>query len=94
MMHDNLDPHVEAPKPDTAARGDEATDREVPIAAAHTPAIIHAWLDGEAVDESALHAAGGYELWSRVKAESERRRRMQTPTPVSGAIMAAIRKEA
>ena len=69
------------------------SDREVPVAGAETPAIIHAWLDGERVDESTLQAADGFALWSRVKGETDRRRRMQTPTPVSGAIMEAIRKE-
>ena len=98
MMHDNLDPNVsgqsEPAKGERAERRDESvTDREIPIEAAHTPAIIHAWLDGEPVDQSALHAAGGFTLWNRVQTETSRRRRMQTPTPISGAIMEAIRKE-
>lgn len=98
MMHDNLDPqvsgHAEPSKGERAEIRDESvTDREVPIAGASTPAIIHAWLDGEPVSEQALQAAGGYEFWRRVQAETGRRRRMQTPTPVSGAIMEAIRKE-
>ena len=98
MMHDNLDPNAsgrtEPAKGERADVRDEAiTDREVSVEAAHTPAIIHAWLDGEPVDQEALHAAGGYALWSRLQAETSRRRRMQTPTPVNGAIMEAIRKE-
>ena len=96
MMHDNLDPHVSGHIEPAAPRDEEQAmiDREVPISAGSTPAIVHAWLDGERVDESALHAAGGYELWSRLQRETDRRRRMQTPTPVSGAIMEAIRKDA
>jgi len=43
-------------------------------------------------DEAELRAAGGYEFWSRVNAETDRRRRMRTPTPIAGAIMAAIQK--
>ena len=96
MMHDNLDPHVSGqsePAKSERAEIQESTDREVPIEAAHTPAIIHAWLDGEPVDQAALHAAGGFELWSRVQNEASRRRRMHTPTPISGAILEAIRKE-
>ena len=95
MMHDNLDPNVSGQaEPATGARREESvSDREVPLDAAATPAIIHAWLDGEPVDQAVLHAAGGYELWNRVQTETSRRRRMQTPTPISGAIMEAIRKE-
>jgi len=94
MMRDNLDPHL-TPGDEPAARRDEAeaTDREVPLDARRTPSIIHAWLDGERVDEEAVRAAGGFELWSRVMAETERRRRMRTPTPIAGAIMEAVRKE-
>ena len=103
MMHDNIDPHVsgegepakgEPAKGERAERRDETpADREVPLEAAHTEPIIHAWLDGEPVDQEALHAAGGYTFWSRLQAETSRRRRMQTPSPVSGLIMEAIRKD-
>ncbi|MDA1080308.1 MAG: hypothetical protein O2973_01325 [Gemmatimonadetes bacterium] len=96
MIHDNLDPHVSGHIEPAPQRDEEQTmnDREVPITADSTPPIVHAWLDGERVDEAALHAASGYELWSRLKSETDRRRRMNTPTPVSGAIMEAIRKDA
>jgi hypothetical protein len=95
MMQENLDPQAGPTKEEQAARDadEQATDREVPLAAAATPAIIHAWLDGERVDDVTLRAAGGYELWSRVNAETDRRRRMRTPTPIAGAIMEAVRKE-
>ena len=39
------------------------------------------------------YASEGYALWSKVQSEASRRRRMHTPTPISGAIMEAIRKE-
>ena len=46
------------------------TDREVPLASAHTADAIHAWLDGENVNEAQLHAAEKeYEFWRRVEAE-------------------------
>jgi hypothetical protein len=97
MMHDNMDPHVE---PKTQATGEQVErreeapeqDREVPLTAEMSP-IIHAWLDGEPVKQEELHAAGGFDFWRQVNAETDRRRRMRTPTPVSGAIMEAIRQE-
>jgi len=98
MMHDNLDPHVsgyvEPAKGERAEIRDESViDREVPVAGASMPAIIHAWLDGEPVNEPALQAAGSYPLWRRVQTETGDRRRMQAPATIRGAIMEAIRKE-
>ncbi len=94
MMHDNLDPNLEPAKGESVERreAEQELDREVPLNA-HMPAIIHAWLDGEPVEQEALHAAGGFEFWRQMSAEADRRRRMRTPTPISGAIMEAIRKE-
>jgi hypothetical protein len=94
MMHDNLDPNVEPTTGAPVERREEEQqqDREVPLNA-QMPAIIHAWLDGEPVEQESLHAAGGFEFWRQVNAETDRRRRMRTPTPVSGAIMEAIRRE-
>jgi hypothetical protein len=92
MMRDNLDPNLELPKGQQAGRDEQELDREVPLNA-QMPAIIHAWLDGEPVKQEELHAAGGFEFWRQVNAETDRRRRMRTPTPISGAIMEAIRKE-
>ncbi len=92
MMHDNLDPNVESTKGQQAEREEQQLDREVPLNA-QMPAIIHAWLDGEPVEQEALHAAGGFEFWREVTAETDRRRRMRTPPPISGAFMEAIRKE-
>lgn len=90
MMHDNLDPEAAStPDPSNSREG----DREVPVADAHVPPVVQAWLDGEPVDEKALRAAGSYELWRQVQAEAARRRRMHTPTPIAGAIMKAIQKD-
>ena len=95
MMHDNLDPEATGRPEQATPRkdGQAEADREVPLDAAHTPDVIHAWLDGERVDEQTLRAAGGYELWRQVQAEADRRRRMRTPSPITGAIMKAINKE-
>jgi len=95
MMHDNLDPHVTddaaRPAPERVEHREESVgDREVPVVA--MPNVVHAWLDGEPVNQSELQAAPGYATWNRVQGEMDRRRRMRTPTPVAGAIMEAIRK--
>ncbi|MFI5309908.1 MAG: hypothetical protein ACHQQ3_01635 [Gemmatimonadales bacterium] len=102
-MLDDLEPRDERPEgrtsPRDAARGTPEqepalTDREVPLDAAHTPEAIHAWLDGESVEESRLHAAEKeYSFWRRVEEESGRRRRMKTPSSLPGQIMRAIEKD-
>lgn len=96
---DNLDPRDEAHKEAAAPRKiseqeTPATDREVPLSSAHTADAIHAWLDGENVSEKQLHAAEKeYEFWRRVEAETGKRRRMKTPSPLAGEIMKAIKKD-
>ena len=93
-MMDNLDPREETTTPARKADQEPVMDREVPLASAHTPEAIHAWLDGENVNESALHAAGKeYEFWRRVEEETGKRRRMRTPSPLAGEIMKAIKKD-
>lgn len=95
---DNLDPRDaghEEPAPRKPAEQEPAvTDREVPLSSAHTTDSIHAWLDGENVSEKQLHAAEKeYEFWRRVEAETGKRRRMKTPSPLAGEIMKAIKKD-
>jgi hypothetical protein len=96
---DNLDPRdagrEEASTPrKTTEHEPPMTDREVPLASAHTPEAIHAWLDGENVNESQLRAAGKeYEFWRRVEQETGKRRRIKTPTSLPGEIMRAIKKD-
>jgi hypothetical protein len=96
---DNLDPRDEAQKDASAPRknpeqSEAATDREVPLAATHTPDAIHAWLDGENVNEKQLHAAEKeYQFWRRVEEETGKRRRMKTPSPLANEIMKAIKKD-
>jgi hypothetical protein len=96
---DNLDPRDEAHKEASAPRktpgqNADATDREVPLAATHTPDAIHAWLDGENVNEKQLHAAEKeYQFWRRVEEETGKRRRMKTPSPLAGEIMKVIKKD-
>jgi len=96
---DNLDPRDEgredaAPPRKPTENEPAMTDREVPRKSAHTPAAIHAWLDGENVNEQQLAAAEKeYEFWRRVEEETGKRRRMKTPSPLAGEIMKAIKKE-
>jgi hypothetical protein len=95
---DNLDPR-EAGREEAAPRKPTEqepamTDREVPLNSAHTPEAIHAWLDGENVNESALHAAEKeFQFWRRVEEETGKRRRIKTPTSLPGEIMRAIKKD-
>ena len=99
-MRDDLEPrdaHAEGlttPKDDARAlpeREPAASDREVPLNAAHTAKAIHAWLDGEVVPPEQLRAAEKeYSFWQRVEQEASRRRRMKTPSSLPGQIMRAI----
>jgi hypothetical protein len=91
---DNLDPREEAATPARKTEQEPVMDREVPLASAHTPEAIHAWLDGENVNESALHAAEKeFAFWRRVEEETGKRRRIKTPTSLPGEIMRAIKKD-
>ena len=96
---DNLDPREAGREETTSPRkpaGEEpnAADREVPLASAHTADAIHAWLDGENVNESQLAAAEKeYAFWRRVEEETGKRRRIKTPTSLPGEIMRAIKKD-
>ncbi len=95
---DNLDPREDAATParktTDKTEQEPVMDREVPLASAHTPEAIHAWLDGENVNESQLHAAEKeYQFWRRVEEETGKRRRIKTPTSLPGEIMRAIKKD-
>jgi hypothetical protein len=95
---DNLDPRDEGQKDASVPRKTPVEepaqdDREVPLSA-HTAEAIHAWLDGENVNEKQLHAAEKeYEFWRRVEEETGKRRRIKTPTSLPGEIMRAIKKD-
>ena len=102
-MLDDLDPHEArseghtTPKDARRATPEQEqplTDREVPLNAAHTPEAIHAWLDGDSVNEEQLRAAGKeYTFWRRVEQEAGHRRRMKTPSILPDQIMRAITKD-
>ena len=97
-MLENLDPREGSPASEHARNTTEQepklTDREVPLASSQTPEAIHAWLDGESVNEQQLHAAGKqYAFWRKVEEETGRRRRAATPAFVPAQIMSEIKKK-
>ena len=99
MMMEQLDPR-DAGREEPAAprqspdREQTLTDREVPLASAHMPEAIHAWLDGESVSDAQLLAAEKeYSFWQRVQNETGARRRMTTPAFVPAQIMKAIEQK-
>lgn len=97
-MLDNLEPrdqgHTEPAAPRTQSEQAPLTDREIPLAEHRTSDAIHAWLDGESVNEEQLHATErSYEFWLRVQEETGRRRRMMTPPHIPSQIMSALKKD-
>lgn len=95
-MVDNMFPEGGAgerrrPDADGVARNAPMADREVPLSGGHPVLVVQQWLDGEATDVAARRSAPkDVELWERINAETERRRRMTTPAPLHDRIMAAI----
>ncbi|HEY4658561.1 MAG TPA: hypothetical protein VIH11_03530 [Gemmatimonadaceae bacterium] len=102
-MRDDLDPRDARAEGERTPTGEAPahpeqeptlTDREVPLRSAHTPEAIHAWLDGESVNEEQLRAAEKeYSFWRRVEQEAGRRRRVKTPSALPDQIMKAIKKD-
>lgn len=85
------------------------TDREVPLSGPagqiRTPALVHAWLDGDIETKALLaadatmsgadaanrgEAARQVEFWTRMNAETAVRREMRTPVALQARIMAAL----
>ena len=96
-MMEHLDPRsgreeLAAPRAQSQDASHEAMlDREVPLESASMSPALHAWLDGETVNEQELKAEGkAYELWSGVQAEAARRRGTTAPMGMSARIMDAI----
>lgn len=93
-MRDSLDPQDEKLTPQAEPRTElrnepQSADREVP--ASELPDAVHAWLDGDGVNESALAGAEReLRLWKRISAETGRRRRMTTPAHVPAQILAKL----
>jgi hypothetical protein len=78
------------PRPTGAPDGSLA-DREVPLDSTRTAAAVHAWLDGDTPAASARQASSReVEFWSRLNAETDRRRHMRTPAHVQARIMESL----
>lgn len=94
MMMEHLDPRESGREELAAPRAqsqDPMIDREIPLESATMSSALHAWLDGDPVNEQELKADGkSFELWSDVQAEVGRRRSMTTPASMSTQIMDAI----
>ncbi len=92
MQHDPLEPR-DAAQPASESRPAQqaepvTSDREVTPPRSELPDAVHAYLDGEPVNEKALSAAEReLELWKRINAEAGRRRRMATPAHVPQQIL-------
>lgn len=67
-------------------------DREVPLRRRHTPASVHAWLDGD-LPEAAVRSgetARDVDFWKQIGREVDQRRHMRTPVHVYDEIMNAL----
>ena len=75
------------PADDLASLG----DREVPLAPAATD-VVNRWLDGEGPEPANLRgdAARSVDFWKKMSEETDRRRRMVTPSHLQERIMAAL----
>lgn len=88
-------PHRDAAG-DTPLAGRPMADREVPLpglAAADDPSMvaIHQWLDGDLAESDARRVDTKLvDMWAQVASETDRRRRMVTPSYVAANIMNAL----
>ena len=96
-MVDNLDPrggreHTGRPNPFNSPTPAPMSDREVPLAGGRPSQVVQQWLDGEATESTARRTGkvAEVELWAQINAETDRRRRMQTPVHVMERIMEAL----
>jgi len=96
VMHDSLDPRDAVRQPATENRPAQqaepvAADREVTPQGTELPSAVHAYLDGDKVNEQALNAAQReLELWKRISQETGRRRRMVTPAHLPSQILSKL----
>jgi hypothetical protein len=91
-MNHNPDPRSDRDESDTvernAASPEVEEERAVPTAPAPEP--VHRWLDGEKVNPQDLdepESQKHMQFWSKMQAETERRRRMKTPRGFDSIVM-------
>jgi hypothetical protein len=67
-------------------------DREVPLSRHATPAMIHAWLDGDIPEADARLSdmAHDVEFWRRIDREVEARRQVRAPVTLYESLMQAL----
>lgn len=98
MMHEDLNEGSPRNEPSRERKSDEQVsrpplmDREVPLKHRHTPAAVHAWLDGELPEASVRRGDTSRDVafWSALNKDMEARRRMKTPAHMFDNIMAAL----
>jgi hypothetical protein len=89
-MQNNLDPRDGLEPTARTPKDAPAADQEVAPSSRISDAV-HAWLDGEPVNEAALSAAPReVAFWKKVEAETSARRRMVTPASVPAQILSKL----
>ncbi len=91
MGHENRDAAADRSQADRPM-----ADREVPLPGLTGESegevtVLQQWLDGDASEVDARRSdTKPVDLWNRISAETDRRRRMTTPSHLSAQIMAAL----
>lgn len=89
-MQNNLDPRDSLEPTARTPKDAPPADQEVAPSSRISDAV-HAWLDGEPVNEAALSAAPReVAFWKKVEAETSARRRMVTPASMPAQILAKL----
>jgi hypothetical protein len=95
MMHESNNPRHsgqsgDADLPEQASAGAYADTPESAVPTQPAPEPVHRWLDGESVNSAELDAPDAekhVKFWAKVNAETERRRRLKTPSGLDAIIM-------
>jgi hypothetical protein len=97
MMHDDMNgPEGRSERNGQPSKRDERSkvmsDREVPLNRHRTPALVHAWLDGDVAEAEVRQGemVRDVEFWNRISEQSEARRQMRTPVHLQARIMEAL----
>jgi hypothetical protein len=97
MMRDDMNgPEGRSERNGQPSKRDERSkvmsDREVPLNRHRTPALVHAWLDGDVAEAEVRQGemVRDVEFWNRISEQSEARRQMRTPVHLQARIMEAL----
>lgn len=87
-------PEIGGEKPREKAPERRVTDREVPVKKQrrNTPAVVHAWLDGDLPEAAAKRGdtVRDVDFWHRIEKDVDKRRQMRTPVHVYQQIMDSL----